>query len=237
MKRYSKKEDYSYTLGTTLTFELLNNKIEEVLRVYINSKQEDNDSLARIIDICRNNRIEIVYSDKVFNKVSDKENCFIIGVFRKFESKVEEHQNHIVLVNPSNSGNLGTIIRTALGFEVKNIAIIIPAADVFDPKVIRASMGALFSVNFQYFESFKQYSDKFCDNHYYPFMLQTANMLPQTQVKLPYSLIFGNESTGLNSSFQKIGTPVRIEHSNKIDSLNLDNAVSIALYEFTKKPQ
>ena len=52
--------------------------------------------------------------------------------------------------------------------------------------------------------------------------------------KEPYSLIFGPEASGLSDDFLEIGTPLIIKHNKMIDSLNLDNAVSIALYEFTK---
>ena len=50
--------------------------------------------------------------------------------------------NHIVLVNPSDMGNLGTIIRTAVGFGFTDIGIISPAVDAYNPKVIRGSMGS-----------------------------------------------------------------------------------------------
>ena len=43
----------------------------------------------------------------------------------------------MVLVNPSDMGNMGTIIRTMLGFNYVNLAIIRPGVDVFDPRVIR----------------------------------------------------------------------------------------------------
>ena len=69
----------------------------------------------------------MIYSDKIFNIVSNKENCYIIGVFKKYESKINPKSNHVVLVNPSNMGNLGTIIRTAIGFGINDIAIISPA--------------------------------------------------------------------------------------------------------------
>ena len=44
----------------------------------------------------------------------------------------------------------------------------------------------------------------------------------------------GNEATGLPAEFSRIGTPVRIEHSGAIDSLNITIAASIGLYEAAK---
>ena len=49
-----------------------------------------------------------------------------------------------------------------------------------------------------------------------------------------FSLIFGNEATGLPHEFSKIGKSVIIPHSDRIDSLNLPIAASIAMYEATK---
>ena len=233
MKKYKKGDLESYTLGTTLTLELLNKKIEYVKRIYIHSKQEKNDTYYKIIDICKKNNIEILMSDKTINTLSDKENCYVIGVFKIFNTKIDDKKNHVVLVNPSNSGNLGTIIRSCVGFGIDNLIIIKPAVDIFDPKVIRSSMGALFNINFKYYDSFDDY---YKDNirSYYPFMLKAKKSLSEVDKKEPYSLIFGQEATGLDDSYLNVGIPVIIKHKKIIDSLNLDNAVSIALYEFTK---
>ena len=235
MKKYKKTDLESYTLGTTLTLELLNKKIEYVKRVYIHSKQEKNETYNKIVNICNDNKIEIIYSDKVINTLSDKENCYIIGVFEKFSCDIDYNKNHIVLVNPSNMGNMGTIIRSSVGFNISNLIIISPGVDIFDPKVIRSSMGAIFNIRFKYFDSFNDYI-KLCnkDREYYPFMLKARTNLKDIKVNNQFSLIFGNEATGLCDEYLHVGTPLIIKHTNNIDSLNLDNAVSIALYEFTK---
>ena len=96
-------------------------------------------------------------------------------------------------------------------------------------------MGAIFNINFSYFDNFKNYYDLTKETHeFFPFMLQATKNLKDVCVPNCYSLIFGNEGSGLSRDFLNIGTPVIIKHSREIDSLNLDNAVSIALYEFTK---
>ena len=139
-----------------------------------------------------------------------------------------------MLVNPSNSGNMGTIIRTALGFGLNQIAIIRPAADIFDPKVVRASMGALFSTAFEYFGSFSGYQEANGSREIYPFMLNAETSLHDLRPEGQFSLVFGNEATGLPEEFAGIGTPVIIPHLKGIDSLNLPVAAGIAMYEATK---
>ena len=95
-------------------------------------------------------------------------------------------------------------------------------------------MGAIFNINFKYYDNFNDYYKENSNRNYYPFMLKAKNKLNEVEKKYPFSLIFGAEATGLSDDYLNIGTPVIIKHKNIIDSLNLDNAVSIALYEFTK---
>ena len=234
MKKYKKDDLESYTLGMTLTMELLNKRIELVKRIYIHTKLERNSTFEKIINICQKHNIEIIESDKTIKNLSDKENCYIIGVFQKFKENLDIDSNHVVLVNPSNTGNLGTIIRSCVGFGFNNLVIIKPAVDLFDPRVIRSSMGAIFNINYIYFDNFNDYYKKMTNREFFPFMLKAKTNLKNIKIPNKYSLIFGPEASGLDDSYLSIGTPLIIRHSNNIDSLNLDNAVSIALYEFSK---
>ncbi len=229
-KRYRKDDPVSYSLGITLTFELLRYKTEYVNTVYVHSTMKEGDTYNKLRTICREAGIPIRQTDKIFHVLSQKENCYVIGEFRKFPGKLEKDASHIVLVSPSNAGNMGTIMRSALGFELNQMAIVRPAVDAFDPKVVRASMGAVFSTEFQYFDSFDEYLEQFGKRELYPFMLQAQITLPEISPSGTYSLIFGNEATGLPEEFLDIGTSVIIPHSKRIDSLNLPIAASIAMY-------
>lgn len=234
MKRYKKTDTISYALGITVTFELLLHKPEQVECVYINSKLDQNETYFKLKNLCNHLHIPTIQDDKVFHVLSEKENCFVIGVFQKYENQIDLNSSQIVLVNPSNMGNLGTIIRAAIGFEIQDLVIITPAVDVFHPKTIRSSMGALFHIRISYYETIETYLEDTSHIEKYCFMLDGSTSLSNIEKKVPYALIFGNEATGLSSDYTKIGNTVLIKHSTQIDSLNLDNAVSIALYEFTK---
>ena len=229
-KRYRKDDPVSYSLGITLTFELLRYKTEYVNKVYVHSAMKEGDTYHKLRAICREAGIPVQQTDKIFHVLSQKENCYVIGEFRKFPGTLQKDASHIVLVNPSNAGNMGTIMRSALGFELNQMAIVRPAVDAFDPKVVRASMGAIFSTEFQYFDTFEEYRQQFGDRELYPFMLQAQITLPEIHPSGTYSLIFGNEATGLPGEFLNIGTSVIIPHSHRIDSLNLPIAASIAMY-------
>ncbi|MDE7163974.1 MAG: TrmH family RNA methyltransferase [Clostridiales bacterium] len=227
IKKYKKTDDISYALGATVTMELLNRRAECVRRVYVSPKSD----VTAVVEKASSLGVEIVESEKAFNILSPKENCFVIGEFSKFTSHAATDRHHVVLVNPSNSGNLGTIMRDVAAFDCADLVIIRPAVDNFDPKTVRASMGAVFGINVELFDSFEQYINKYPNRAIMPFML---NGCPFGKTGFgtdkKYSLVFGNEATGLPESYSKYNA-VRIEQSEKVDSLNLSVAVSVALYK------
>ena len=222
IKRYKKEDMMTYCLGATVSMEYLNIRPKDVKQVFIHSAFYESETKEKIKKICSENNIPVEVNDKVFSILSQKENCFVIAMIRKYTCQLDKSASHVVLVNPGNSGNAGTIIR--------------PGVDFFDPKVIRASMGALSRIRFKYFDTWEDYAktDGAGDRHFYPFMLDGSTLLHETKIESPFSLIMGNEATGLPASFSKIGCPVRIEHTGNIDSLNLPIATSIGLYEATK---
>lgn len=236
LKKYAKKMEHSYTFGAFPTIELLKNQPEHVLKVLLHPDMNSQVQLDLISSLCEMHRIPLEWAGKSVEKLRDKENIFAIGVFEKYTNILDSKKNHIVLVNPSDMGNMGTIIRTSIGFGIENLAIIEPGVDVFNPKVVRASMGSLFQLNFCYFKSFEEYKAQAGERSLYPFMLKGA--VPLQELKREpgeiYSLIFGNEATGLPDSFAQEGQSVVIRHTDHIDSLNLALATGIGIYEFTK---
>ena len=230
---YKSDNIYTYGLGATVAMEYLLKKRDAVRAVILHPGFRSEETIGKIRSICGSD-IPVSTEEKPFNILSKKDNCFVIAVIEKQKVKMKDG-NHMVLVNPSNCGNLGTIVRSCLGFGVTNIAIVgKTSADPCDPKTIRASMGACASVNIEVFEDFADYQTRFPDNNLYPFMLDGSTKLQETTINKPFSLIMGNEATGLDPKFRDIGKPIRIEHSSDIDSLNITIAASIGLYEATK---
>lgn len=228
--KYKKDLDFSYTMGAFPTIELLNSKKFQAISVLIHSKYEKKEEL---IEICKEKNVEYILNDKIINKIRLKESNLVVGVFKKSFSKIKK-ENHILLCEPRDKGNLGTIIRTALGLGFKNIGLISPC-DVFDPKTIRASMGAIFKVNIEIFESIESYRKKF-ENEIFAFILnENAISLKNVEVKENFTLLFGNESHGLENCNTKDTTAVFIEQTSEIDSFNLPIATAMGMYYFKSK--
>lgn len=234
LKRYRKDFNHSYTNGVFTTIELLHAHPEHVDRVILSTSGDGNEGIGKIKDLCNKFDIPLEVNDKIIERISLKGKHLAIGVFSKYQSSIESEKNHLLLVNPSDMGNIGTIARTMIGFGIVNLALIRPAADCFDPRTIRASMGAVFHVNFEYFDSLKDYRRLF-NNNLYLFKTGGNSSIRETEFQMPYTLVFGNESSGLPDYMEVEGKAVSIPQSGKVDSLNLSVAAGIALYESCRK--
>ena len=238
IKTYKKDSDYSYTLGAFPTFELLEAMPENIITVFSGSSFTD---LEKLKSRCEQKNVSFSINDKMINKLSDKGNVYTAGVFKKYGQELDCTKPHVVLVNPSDMGNLGTIIRTAAGFGILDIAVIEPAADFFNPKTIRASMGSIFRVRIKKFVSFDEYSKYLEENgncskrEIFTFMLNGRKQLTVAECPKPalYSLVFGNEASGLPDEFLEYGTSIIIPQSELVDSLNLTIAAGIGMFMFT----
>ncbi len=231
IKKYDKDSDYSYTTGFFPTFELIKYQKEHLINIYVSEDVINSDGYKKLKTLVSPEKI--IISDKTVSKLSPKENAHVIGIFKKYESKLSKDFDHLVLVNPSEQGNLGNAMRTLLAFNLHDLAVIKPAADIFNPKTIRSSMGAFFHIRIETFSSFDEYLERY-KREYYPFILSKAKRLSEVKFKTPCALVFGNEATGLPIQISNQNS-VRIEQSDEVDSLNLTTSIAVALYELYKQ--
>ena len=236
IKPYKRGCGYSYALGAFPTFELLRKRPECAIGVFVHSTFPERE---KVESLCAEHGIPVWNNDKAIARLSDKENVFVIGVFRTFTDRLNPEVPHLMLVNPSNMGNMGTILRSCLAFVIHDVAVIAPGVDWMNPKVVRASMGAVFSLRIALYDSFEEYvsfaSGK--GREYFPFMLNGGAEVSPAECFKPdlYTLIFGNEATGLPAEYAEVGTVIKIPQSEEVDSLNLTIAVGIGLFCFRKQ--
>lgn len=226
IKSYTKESGCSYTEGFFPTFEMLHFQRKHFRLLYVASDAVESEGFRKLRSEVPAERI--IVSDKAFLKAGSKENAHVLGVFEKYAMKLDPKESHLVLVNPSDMGNLGNAMRTLLAFGYHDLAIIQPCADPFHPKTVRASMGALFKIRWEEFQSFDEYHSAY-PRDYYPFVLAKSTPLSQVHFKTPCSLVFGNEAAGLPESIMN-ENDVRIEQSDEVDSLNLTTSIAIGLY-------
>ena len=235
---YKSDLDYSYAPGLFPSMECLKYRPEQVRRLLIHPSAEGREGTDRLLNLAKTHQIRVETAERVLSRISGKENCYAAAVFEKKEDDLNPEKPHVLLHQPGDGGNVGTILRTALGFGIEDVALIRPCVDVFDPRTVRASMGSLFRLRVRMYQSFEDYRDTMGERDYYPFMLDASIPLADAlakPIRARRTLIFGNEGRGLPPEFAKVGQPVRIPSNDKVDSLNLAIAAGIGIYAFLDK--
>ncbi len=138
----------------------------------------------------------------------------------------------IVLDGVQDPGNIGTILRLCLGFDAS--LILIESADPTNSKVIRSSVGAMFRV--PWIEVVRDDFIKIAsilDRKIYR-LEKRKNSKPLKNIEFENKIIViaGSEGSGIKLDID--GTSIYVEHNEKLESLNVANALSILLYEFTQ---
>jgi TrmH family RNA methyltransferase len=138
----------------------------------------------------------------------------------------------LVLDGVQDPGNLGTILRTAAWYGVKQIVCSPDTVDVCNPKVVQASMGAVYDVNISY-QDLEAFLNK-QNAPIYGALLEGKSVYKTTLIK-PSILVMGNEGNGIRINIQKgITHPIMIPKIGVGESLNVATATAILLSEFVR---
>lgn len=136
-------------------------------------------------------------------------------------------------------GNLGTIIRAAAWFGIKNIYCSEDCVDVYNPKVIQASMGAILNVNVLYTDLVKLFK-KVSENkiRIYGALIEGESIYSH-KLGNQGIILLGNESKGISEELlpfitDKIMIPKITDAKSGINSLNVSMAASVIFSEFTR---
>ena len=146
--------------------------------------------------------------------------------------------NAIILDNISDPGNLGTIMRSACWFGIRNIFLSKKCVDPYNSKVIRSAMGAHFKQNIV-IDELDSLINHLYSNDYQLLStdLNSNNNLKNLKIdkNKKWGVVFGNEAHGLSKlTKEKIEYNVKISQFGPIESLNVAVACGIFLYEMSK---
>ena len=145
----------------------------------------------------------------------------------------------VALDTVQDPGNLGTIIRAAAWFGIKNIYCSSDSVDVYNPKVIQASMGAILHVNVIYTD-LRSFLETAVKNNIKVFgALIDGESIYSYKLDNQGIILLGNESKGISEELMpfvtdRIMIPKFAGEGTGIDSLNVSMAASVIFSEFTR---
>lgn len=164
--------------------------------------------------------------------VLDKKDTKIADLVTRINNK----EKIIVLDKVADAGNLGTIIRTAVSFGVKNIICIKGTTDVYSNKVVRSAMGAIDKVDTFYMDvnELSVLKEVLKENEYKMIAtdLKGKKYLNECDVKANWIYVLGNEANGVSDEIKALCDEyIKIPMENIQESLNVGIAAAILMYE------
>ena len=174
-----------------------------------------------------------ILSENEIKKLSNLKNNYsgiaVVGVKNNNINNLKFNDLVIALDSISDPGNLGTIIRIADWYNIRNIICSKNTVDFYNPKVIQASMGSFIRVNTYYTDL--DYIFKRNKNKVFGTTIHSKNISKFSHAKNGI-IVFGNESNGISQKLKKnIDNWLSIKRFGGADSLNVSVSVGIILNE------
>lgn len=153
--------------------------------------------------------------------------------------KLSEHPLIVVLESVEKPGNLGAVLRSADAAGADAVIVCDPLTDLYNPNLIRSSLGAIFSV-----QSAACTSEE-CIEYLkakgiaiLTAQLQDSSLYYETDMKRATAIVIGTESTGLSDAWRLAADAhIRIPMLGKMDSLNASVSAAILLFEAVRQRQ
>ena len=145
---------------------------------------------------------------------------------------------YLLLDDLRDPGNLGTMIRTSEAAGVAGVIMSKGTVDLFNPKVVRATMGAIFRVPFLYVESLPETIRQMKQKNIsvYGTILEESRVYDDPDYTKPSGIVVGNEANGISKEVREsLSGRIHIPMEGSVESLNAAVAAAIVLYEASRQ--
>ena len=195
----------------------------------------DNEDILNRYDICEKYKV----SEDIIKKLSQTTSPQgLVGIcdIKEIEVDYNNYQHILILDDVKDPGNIGTLIRTSLAFDIDLIVMSKDSCDIYNDKVVRASQGAIFNIDIAYKDLKNEIQLMKNKNIKIISTSLSANMdVKDIKHMDKYAIILGNEANGVNKDIQDLADiNVIIPISKKMESLNVAIAGAIMMYEVRK---
>ncbi len=185
-----------------------------------------------------------VVSNSVFQSMSDtvtpqgilavvRRNHMTFEQILSFEHSARCHC-YLILEDIQDPGNLGTIIRTSEGAGVSAVIMSRNTVDIYNPKVVRSTMGSVFRMPYVYVDNLKEAVVKMKERGItvYAAHLKGKFDYDEADYTNPSAFMIGNEGNGLTDEMTALADRlIRIPMCGQVESLNAASAATVLMYE------
>ncbi len=183
-------------------------------------------------------------SESLFKRISDTQNpqgfmCVFSALDKNHKSyKINKQGHYAALENIQDPSNMGTILRTAEALGADGVILSDDCCDIYSPKVVRGSMGAVFRVPVIIADDFTAYIKKLTESGVctYASTPRNAQDIKDMSFENGGVMLIGNEGSGLRpETIAACAESVRINMKGRAESLNAAAAAAILLYSLLNK--
>jgi TrmH family RNA methyltransferase len=212
--------------GPKLVKELLEAKTAHIEHLYaVKEWIEENKGLLTKTDVIEITEAEL---ERISQLITPNKVLAVVKKFDTGEKLITKGRITLALDTIQDPGNLGSIIRTADWFGVEQIICSKDCADVYNPKVVQATMGSIARVKVLYAD-LEEWLAAQKDIRIYATVLEGQDITTMKKLKEGI-IIIGNESKGINAEILKLANvKLTIPKKGKAESLNAAVAVGVLL--------
>lgn len=224
LKKNRQAQELFIVEGVKMVEELLNSSYA-VEKIFAVDEWKANNSTVDAISVTEK-ELASISSLKTPNEV--------LAVVRQQYNVYRNKDLTIVLDGIQDPGNMGTIIRTADWFGIENIVCSSNCVDVYNPKVVQATMGSLFRVNI-FYKALDAFFEEHREHHVYGATLTGKSIYEQPLSAEKAILVLGNESKGISREIIPFITQsIKIPRYGSAESLNVAVAAAVISSEFRR---
>ncbi len=213
--------------------------------LFINEKQADDMLADDMLIHCAPSDSLYMVSEAVYGKMAYRDSTEgVIAVMKSRKTtldKLELSDNPLIIVLESveKPGNLGAVLRSADAAHVDAVIVCDPLTDLYNPNLIRSSIGAVFTV--QCMACSSEECIRFLNDHHIQILtaqLQDSRYYYNTDMTIPTAIVVGTESTGLTNVWrQAADAHIKIPMLGHLDSLNVSVSTAILAFEAVRQRQ
>lgn len=182
-----------------------------------------------------------IFSDDLFMKVTDtKTPQGVLGAIKLLDKNtvfgtIKGNEKFVALENIQDPGNMGTIFRTAEAIGINGIIMTRDCCDIYSPKVVRSTMGAVFRMPFIIVDNISDFLNDKGILSFAAVVDSNATKITDVNFKSPCACVIGNEGNGLTEeTIKSCDHKVTIPMIGRAESLNAAVAASIFMWEMIK---
>lgn len=221
----------------------------DIRYLIVNDSSVFDDNLINKILKCKKNGTQILcVNENVFSKLSEENSpqgiiavCAYFSTKHRFFTFVEnDYSNESVMVFEAirDPGNIGTIIRNSAAFGIDRLILSSDCADIYSPKVIRATMGAIFKVKIDIVDDMSSVVEclkKSGKRVVSTTLGKNSLVLGKNKISKKDAIIIGNEGHGISDKLiEASDETLFIPMESNTESLNASIAAAIIMWELTK---